>query len=400
MIFLYVLVAVAISAQIVFLYHIVSNYQYVLKKFNKNHTSYRRKTSLIVPCKGIDTAFDKNIKSFYELDYEDYEIIFVTESSEDPAYGRLFALKEEYKSLTKAFDVRVVVAGRAQQGSQKLHNLLYACGNVSKDVEIFAFADSDACVRTNWLNEIVYPLRKDRYGVTGGYRWYVPIRNNFATLALSILNAKVAQLLGVTRFNHAWGGSMAVRVEVFKRLGMYKIWQNSASDDLTLSRAAKKAGLRVIFVPGCFVASYEKVNLLSFLEFARRQFLITRVTAPGTWWLGLFSSLFPLFGLWGFAGIALYLYNRSFDKWYIFLAISFLFLAGQFLCAVLRQKMIFRIFPADWPKIRTAAIADIVGNLFWSWLMFFCIVSSSFGRTIKWRGVKYKLKGPTEVIRL
>jgi cellulose synthase/poly-beta-1,6-N-acetylglucosamine synthase-like glycosyltransferase len=400
MIFLNILATMAILSQIVFLYHVVSNYKYVLKKFNRNHTSYRRKTSLIVPCKGIDTAFDKNIRSLYKLEYENFEMIFVTESSEDPAYGRLLVLKEEYKNLTKAFDVRVLVAGIAQQGSQKLHNLLYACRNTGKDVEVLAFADSDAYVQNNWLNEIVFSLRKEKHGVASGYRWYVPMRNNFATLALSILNAKVAQLLGVTRFNHAWGGSMAVRVEVFKKLGMDKIWQNSASDDLTLSRAAKKAGLRVTFVPACFVASYEKVNLLSFLEFARRQFLITRVTAPGTWWLGLFSSLYPLFGLWGFAGIALYLYNRAFNKWYIFLLVSFLFLAGQFLCAVLRQKMISRVFPADWPRMKVAAIADIVGNLFWSWLMLFCILSSLFGRTIKWRGIKYKLKGPTEVIRL
>jgi cellulose synthase/poly-beta-1,6-N-acetylglucosamine synthase-like glycosyltransferase len=400
MIFLYILATAAVSAQIVFIYHVISNHQYVLKKFNKNHTAYRPRTALIIPCKGIDTAFDKNIRSFYELDYEDYEIIFVTESSEDPAYGRLLALKEEYKSLTRAFDIRVLVAGEAQQGSQKLHNLLCACGNVDKDVKILAFADSDACVRINWLNEIVYPLRKDDYGVASGYRLYVPTRNNFATLALSILNAKVAQLLGVARFNHAWGGSMAVRVEVFKKLGIEKIWEKSASDDLTLSRAAKKAGLRVIFVPACYVASYEKKDFLGLLEFARRQFLITRITAPGTWWLGLSSGLYPILGFWGFAAIALYLYNKAFDGWYIFLLVSLLFLAGQFLCAILRQKMIFKIFPDDWPKLKVAAIADIAGNLFWSWFMLFCILSSVFGRTIKWRGVKYKLKSPTEVVRL
>ncbi|PKL46239.1 MAG: hypothetical protein CVV39_07480 [Planctomycetes bacterium HGW-Planctomycetes-1] len=400
MIFLYLLAAAAISAQILFIYQVVGNYRYVLRKFDKNHTAYRPRTALIIPCKGIDTAFDRNIRSFYELDYKDYEIIFVTESSEDSAYGRLLALKEEFKNLTKAFDIRVLVAGKAQQGSQKLHNLLYACGNADKDVKIFAFADSDACVRINWLNEIVYPLRKDWHGVTGGYRWYVPTRNNFATLALSILNAKVAQLLGVTRFNHAWGGSMAVRVEVFKKLGMEKIWGKSASDDLTLSRASKKAGLRVIFVPACYVASYEKIGFLNLLEFARRQFLITRITAPGTWWLGLLSSLYPLLGIWGFAAIALYLYNKAFDGWYIFLLVSLLFLAGQFLCAVLRQKMFFRIFPDDWPKLKVAAIADIAGNLFWSWFMLFCVCSSMFGRIIKWRGVKYKLKSPTEVVRL
>jgi hypothetical protein len=36
----------------------------------------------------------------------------------------------------------------------------------------------------------------------------------------------------------------------------------------------------------------------------------------------------------------------------------------------------------------------------WSLVLFFCIISSAFGRIITWRGVKYKLAGPTEAIRL
>ena len=400
MIFLYVLTAAFILSQIMFLFQVVRNYRYVLRKFHRNHTSYRRKTALIVPCKGIDTAFNRNIRSFYELDYEDYEIIFVTESAEDPAFSRLLSIREELKNQTKAFDVRVLVAGIAATGSQKIHNLLHATANAAAGVEIFAFADSDACVRKNWLGELAYSLRSEKNGIASGYRWFIPLKNNFATLALSVLNAKVAQLLGATQFNHAWGGSMAVRVEVFKKLGIDKIWRKSVSDDLTLSVAAKKAGLRVMFVPACFVASYEMVNLPKLFEFARRQFLITRITAKGTWWFGLFSCIYSLFGLWGFAGIALYLRSIAFEKWHIFLAVAFLFLAGQFFIACLRQKMISRIFPSDWPRMKIAAVADIVGTLLWAWLMFFCIISSSLGRTIKWRGVRYKLISPTEVERL
>ncbi len=400
MTFLYAIAITAIVAQIMFMDHVFCNYMYVLRKFNKNHDLYRPKTALIIPCKGIDTAFEKNISSFYELDYNNYEIIFVTESAEDSAYSHLLALKDKYKGRTKAFNTRVLVAGVENQGSQKLHNLLYGCENVEKDVEIFAFADSDACVRVNWLGELVYSLRKVYNGVASGYRWFIPMKNNSATLALSVINAKIAQLLGVTRFNQAWGGSMAVRVDVFKRLGMDKIWQKAISDDLTLSRMIKKSGLRVTFVPACFVASYEQVNWPSFFEFARRQFIITRVTSPGVWWFGLLSCLYSILGLWGFAGVALYLWSKDNDKWYLFLLVSLLFLAAQFLRGIFRQNMISRIFPADWPKIKVAAFVDIIGNPLWSWLMFFCILSSSFGRIIKWRGVRYKLTSPTEAVRL
>ena len=400
MVFLHTIAIAAILIQALFIFQIFQHYRYVLVKFARKRTSYRPKVALIIPCKGIDTAFDKNISSFYQLDYDDYEMIFVTESTEDAAYNSLLGLKSRFEKSTKAFSIRVLVAGVAAQGSQKLHNLLYACRSIGKDVEVFAFADSDACVRSDWLSCLVYPLRKEKQGVSSGYRWYIPLKNNLATLALSAMNAKVAQLLGPTIFNQAWGGSMAVRVDLFKRLGIAEIWRSAISDDLTLSREVKKAKLKVVFVPGCLVASFEQTNWQNLFEFARRQFIITRVTTPGTWWFGLFSSVFSVFGLWGFAILAFFSCQKQINEWHIFLAAAIVFFAGQMTRAFLRQRMIFRIFPADWPRMKIAAIADIIGNPFWSLLMLFCIVSSSVGRTIKWRGVRYKLTGPTEAVRL
>jgi len=400
MIFLYALVIASIIAQMLVVYLVIRNYRYVLRKSDRNRTTYCPKTSLIIPCKGIDTEFEKNIASFYELDYSDYEIIFVTESKDDSAYNRLLEIKEKLKNKTTAFNISVVVAGVSEKGSQKLHNQLFGCAAVQKDTQIFAFADSDACVRHNWLNELVYPLRKDKHGISSGYRWYVPMKNNFATIALSIINAKVAQLLGATIFNHAWGGSMAVQVDVFKKLGMDKIWRSAASDDLTLSRAAKKEGLKVVFAPACFVASYEQTSLPSFFEFARRQFLLTRVTAFGTWSFGFMSALYSVLALWGFIAIAICLKVRGVENWYIFLLMALLSLSGQFFTAALRQKMIYEIFPADWHRLKAAAIADIAAGPVWSLLVLFCIIISSVGRTIKWRGVTYKLESPTEVTRI
>jgi cellulose synthase/poly-beta-1,6-N-acetylglucosamine synthase-like glycosyltransferase len=389
-----------ILIQVLFVFQIFHHYRYVLKKFARKHTSYCPKVALIVPCKGIDTAFDKNIGSFYRLDYDNYEMIFVTESSEDAAYNCLLGFKDKFKDRTKAFKISILVAGIAIEGSQKLHNLLYACRNAEKDVEVFAFADSDACVCEDWLSHLVYPLRKGKHGVASGYRWYVPLKNNFATLALSAMNAKVAQLLGPTIFNCAWGGSMAVRVDVFRRLGIDKIWKNAASDDLTLSREVKKAKLKVIFVPGCLVASFEQIDWRSLFEFVRRQFVITRITVPGTWWFGLFSSVFSVFGLWGFAGLAIFSYLSSSEYRHVFLAAAIIFLAGQITRAFLRQRMIFRLLAAEAAKMKTAAAADIIASPLWSLILFICIASSAFGRTINWRGVRYKLTGPTEVVRL
>jgi cellulose synthase/poly-beta-1,6-N-acetylglucosamine synthase-like glycosyltransferase len=398
--FLYALVIISMLAQVMVVLFVVRNYRFVLRKADLSRDSFCPKTALIIPCKGIDTEFEKNISSFYHLNYPSYEIIFVTESQADPAYNQLLLIKEKYQSKTNPLKISIVAAGISTRGGQKIHNQLFGCKAASKDAVVYAFADSDACARRNWLNELVHPLRKEKHGISSGYRWYVPLKNNFASIALSIINAKVAQLLGATIFNLAWGGSMAVRVETFKKLRIEEIWHNAVSDDLTLSRAAKKAGLIVSFVPACFVASYEEYDLPKFFEFARRQFLLTRITSPGTWIFGLVTCLYSVFALWGFAGIAIYLKIAGFAYWYIFLLAAFLSLSGQFFTATLRQKMISEIFPSEWPRLKAAAIADILASPVWAILLLICIISSFVGRTIEWRGIKYKLISATEVERI
>lgn len=400
MTFLYAVAAVCILLQVLFVFQIFHHYRYVLEKSSRKRTAYRPRVALIVPCKGIDAVFERNIGSLYEIDYDNYELVFVVEGREDAAYDRLLDLENRFKDRTKAFKTEILVAGITDRGSQKLHNLLCACRSVEKDVEVFAFADSDACVHEDWLSFLVYPLRKEKHGVASGYRWYVPLRNNLATLALSAMNAKVAQLLGPTLFNCAWGGSMAVRVNTFKKLGIDEIWQKAISDDLSLSRAVKKAKQKVIFVPRCLVASFEQTDWRSLFEFARRQFIITKFAVPRTWWFGFFSSVFSVFGLWGFGGLAVFSWLKEMAGWYIFLAAAVVFFAGQITRAFLRQNMIFKLLATEAEKMKTAALADIIGGPLWSLILFFCILSSLFGRTIKWRGIRYRLMGPTEVVKL
>ncbi len=265
------------------------NFRYVSSKHKRPRQWYRPRTVLIVPCKGYDLDFEKNIASFYNQDYENYLLWFVVADKSDPAFNRLCELKEEFGLNSKAEDIQIMVAGHSQTCGQKNYNLLYAYNKISdKDnIEIMAFADSDVCIRSDWLSHIVYPLRKSQNGAASGYRWFVPKKNNPATLALSALNAKIAQLLGNSRFNQAWGGSMAIRLDTFRQIGLEKIWSKALSDDLSLSYAAKKAGLKVTFVPACLVASYQATSWAELFEFGRRQFLITRISAPGTWLFGL-----------------------------------------------------------------------------------------------------------------
>jgi len=362
----------------------------------------------------LDSEFRENISSFFNQDYENYLLWFVVADKSDPAFEELCRLKTKLRQSSKARDVQIFVAGSAQSCSQKIHNLLYCCRKLSDPrfcgdklapaqagVEILAFADSDVCVRSDWLSHLVWPLHRSKTGVASGYRWFIPKKNNLASLVLSAVNAKVAQLLGPTPFNQAWGGSMAIRAEVFRRLCIEKIWSRALSDDLSLSRAIKKAGMKVAFVPACLVASYTSTTWRGLFEFGRRQFLITRISSPRTWWFALLSSLYSVLGVWGGTGLAVYASNEflvlSFE-FLVILAVPIVFLARQLSQAILRQKMIGRLLEKHLPQMKAAMSADILGFWIWSLLILSLVLSSAFGRTICWRGIRYKLLGPNETI--
>jgi len=389
---------ILIISQLVLLNQIRRNYRDALAQPKKQRADYQPRTVLIVPCKGLELAFEKNIASFFNQDYDDYLLWFVVADKADPAYEQLCRLKNELSRNSKARDVQIFVAGQGQSCSQKIHNLLYCYEHIGDDVEVMAFADSDVCTRPNWLSQIVHYLHDSKLGATSGHRWFVPKKNNFASLALSAINAKVVQLLGPDRFNQAWGGSMAIRVEVFRRVGLDKIWPKAFSDDLSLSCAVKKAGLKIAYIPSCLVASYESATWGELFRFARRQFLITRISAPRIWCLGLCGSLYSVLTLWGTAAVAVYAAATGEKNLALFIAVPILFFVSQMGQAILRQRMVGQLLKKDRPKMKFAMAADILAFWMWSLLVLFFIISTAFGKTVCWRGIRYKLLGTNETI--
>jgi ceramide glucosyltransferase len=387
----------AIMAQLLVLCYAVRNYRFAITKYGRRRQPVPEpRVALIIPCKGLDAHFQTNIASFLKQDYGNYRLFFVVEEKTDPAYAKIGEVKEAVGRESKASDIQILVAGPSASCSQKIHNVLYALDRIADSTAVLAFADSDVCVHEDWLCRLVWPLRQSGRAVATGYRWFIPTRNNLASLVMSAINAAVAQLLGNSPFNHAWGGSMAIRTEDFRRLNLEQVWRSTLSDDLSLSQAAKKAGMKVIFVPGCLVPSFEDTTWPGLYEFARRQFLITRIYVPGTWWAGFLLSLGSVAGLWGGLALAGYAAFTHAEHILLYAAVPAIFFAGQVLRALLRQLLAVRVLSEYSLQLWRAAVADILGCWLWSVLLFGYILSSAFGRTIRWRGIRYKLESPTQ----
>jgi ceramide glucosyltransferase len=392
------LACILILGQLMFTVQVLSNVRYARRKAERRRDTYRPSAVVIVPCKGLDSEFEQNILSFFRQHYKPYRLWFVVQDASDPAYDVLQKMIARYAPQTSADEIRIFIAGHTSGCSQKLHNILYCYRQIPDDVTALVFADSDACADNDWLSHIVYPLRSDKYGAASGYRWFVPKENNLATLALSCVNAIVGQLLGNTQFNQAWGGSMAIRVDLFKAFNLEYIWSKSICDDLTLSRAVRRSGKRMAFVPACMVASYETTTWAKLFEFGRRQFLITRIYALKTWLFGLFGIIFSVGGFWGLSAAAAVEYGSD-SRGALFYALAAVSVLGfQWMRAICRQRMILGLLTKDIKALRIAVLADILFFWLWGILFLILIVSSAFGRTISWRGIRYRINSPLDVV--
>src|SRR4030042_3158133 len=128
----YIAPAVVLS-QLLVLAYACRNYRYALKKYKKKHVWHRSRTLLIVPCKGLESGFLENISSFFNQDHQNYLLLFVVADKSDPAYEQLLKLKVQLGPHSKAHDIQILVAGKAQSCSQKIHNLLYCYEKIGEN---------------------------------------------------------------------------------------------------------------------------------------------------------------------------------------------------------------------------------------------------------------------------
>ncbi len=397
MIFYYICTAVIFAAQILITMEAIRHFRYTLRKYRSKPIKYRPSVAIICPCKGLDTTFEKNINSLFAMEYTAYSIYFVVESNDDPACKCLRKIIQKHKDNNSQIKTHLVVAGSAVNSSQKLHNQLAVWQRMDKTVEVLAFIDSDACLKKYFLANLVHPLRRNNVGATTGYRWFVPANYAPASLILSAMNAFIASLLGPHSWNSTWGGAMAIKRELFERLGIADIWSRACTDDYTLTKAVKDAGLKVSFVPACFVASYEQYSWKGLFAFARRQFLITKVYMPHLWYLGLLGLGHFVLGFWlGVAAtVFLYWHNPQNAVYVAILPVGlWLFSIAK---AILRQLAIFKVLPGDKNRLLLPALIDICLQPIVAVFTLICLLAAGLSRKIKWRGWQYILHGPENI---
>ncbi|QQS45735.1 MAG: glycosyltransferase [Acidobacteriota bacterium] len=363
---------------------------------------YQPKAVVIVPCKGLDHGIEENLRALLSQEYREFEVIFVTESEKDPAYGLISKIIRQSRRAAW-----MVTAGEAKDRGQKVHNLIAALemlGTIDRRAEVLVFADSDARPGRHWLSELVAPLGDKRIGATTGFRWFLPDRKaglsgtRFASILLSVWNSSALSLLG-ERSGFAWGGSMAIRRENFEKLEIRQRWQRAVSDDYVLAETIREAGQRIKFVPMCLVASPVRTSPRELLEFTTRQMRITRVYAPRIWKLAFLTHGFYNLTFWG--GLICLAIARAYGMGTSALPVLLMsiFLLGA-AAGGMRAVLAIRMLPGYKEMISRDLWAHALLSPITSLLYLCNLTASAMSRRITWRGIQYELVSFRETVIL
>jgi hypothetical protein len=330
-----------------------------------------------------------NLAALLEQDFPSYELIFVVESRQDPAFPLIERVIQQHPQTS----ARLLVAGPATTCGQKVHNLRSAVESLGPEADVLAFVDSDTRPGPAWLRQLTRRIGPNGVQAASSYRWFVPLRATLPNLLLASLDQSLIPLSCPGRGYLLWGGSWAIRRDVYQRLGLHAAWQTALSDDMVAWRVLTKAGVHIEFEPMAIVPSPLNFTWRQMLAFLRRQFVIIRWNIPGWWLLALLFSAANQSVFWASAAAAGLLSARGDTRGWLPGAVVGVLYGAHVARAWLRQSASTCYLP-DWQRQLTwPRRFDLACHPLAAALLLGGLLASAWGRTLQWRGIRYARRG-------
>jgi hypothetical protein len=347
---------------------------------------YSPRTVVLCPCKGVEPGLERNLTAICEFDHQNYEVFFILALESDPAAS--IVKRVASRSRGKG---HVIFAGPPQNCGEKVHNLRAAIQQLPEPFEVLVFADSDGRPGHSWLRRLTAPLADSRIGATTTMRWLIPNNNGLPNLLLAAWNAPILTMLGEdSSKNFCWGGGTAIRRSVFEQSGVLDEWQNSVSDDYSMTTALHRAGQPIVFLPECLMVSYIETDFAGLMEFTNRQILITRVYSPKMWAIAGATNL--LFCVTIALGILLTLGDLFAGRPSMQIAaLTFLPLLLSAIRAAVRVTAVQESLSAIRDQIQRQSWIHLLLGVWIPYLYSINFLFSAITRKIRWRGMRYEL---------
>jgi ceramide glucosyltransferase len=333
--------------------------------------------SILKPLAGIDDGLEENLRTFFEQEYSNFEILLAVRNPDDPAIAVAERLRARYRSVPS----RLIVTGEPPYPNAKVYSLDRMLAEARHD--LLVMSDSDVRVTPDMLAVIAAEFQDAKLGLaTCPYR-AVPGRSFWNTLEAVGLNTEfiggvlVARMLDGMKF--ALGPTIAARRATLAGIGGFDAVKDFLAEDFVMGNLAAARGDGVILSSYVIEHHIGAQTLAANLRHRLRWNRSTRRSRPAGYAGQLFTNPLPL---------ALLLWAVKPEWWPAAAAAVFLRAAAGWAVAgyVLRDRLTARLF-------FLVPLQDLLSFAMW--------LAGFFGNTILWRGRKYYLQadGRFELVR-
>lgn len=198
--------------------------------------------SIYKPLKGLDEGLEENLRSFFRLDYPEYQLLFCVADPRDPAIEVVRRLLAEFPGR----DAELIVGCSAFGLNPKVESL--AMMDRFRRHDVILISDSNVRVRPEYLRETACYLGEPGVGL---------VTNIFTGVGERTFGAALEnlQLNGFVAGNVAWGNamgltcvvgkSMLLPVRVLEAIGGFASVRNLLAEDQAIGLRVRRAGYSI-----------------------------------------------------------------------------------------------------------------------------------------------------------
>lgn len=248
--------------------------------------------TLLKPLCGAETNLEQSLRSFVEQNHPAFQIVFGVQDDADPALAVARRIRDAYPDR----DIEIVIDTREWGTNRKVSNLVNMM-TVARHERI-VLADSDICVRPDYLERVTAPLADPNVGlVTCLYRGRASAARWSRLAALFIddwfmPSALIAHLFRVQ--DYAAGATLALRREDLEQIGGFAALAQHLADDHVLGQRIRALGLSIALSDVIVETMVDEPRLTDALRHEIRWMRTIRLVAPISYAFMFVSCTLPI----------------------------------------------------------------------------------------------------------
>lgn len=206
--------------------------------------SIKPPVSILKPLKGIDEDLEANLRSFFELDYPRFELLFGINDIDDPAIALVQKLRRQFPDVPS----RLVVTERRAGVNPKVNNLINIYPFARFDHLVIS--DSNVRVSPDYLSVLTAPMSDPKVGLVTSTVRGLGADSLGATLENLHLSTFVAYnvyaVLTFFRVPVTIGKSMLLRRQTLESLGGFAAFRDFLLEDGLIGKAVQRMGQSIV----------------------------------------------------------------------------------------------------------------------------------------------------------